>query len=75
MVKLEKNYRAYGYNRVLSVGLPSFSGRYFVVLGERQTLLLAELNVQEDGSHAWSHYQSGSLIPESLITMWKLIQL
>lgn len=73
MASLDISYRTHGYNRVLNVGLPLLSGRYFVVVREKQMLLLADLIVQEDGSHAWLNYESGSAIQESLITMWKPI--
>jgi len=72
MATLASNY-SNGYNRVLSVGLPSMSGRYFVVVREKEMLIVAQLQVQEDGSHRWSNFQSGSAIPESVITMWKPI--
>jgi hypothetical protein len=74
MARLDPRYRTHAYNRVLNVGLPSMSGRYFVVVHEKQMLLLADLIVQEDGTHAWLNYQSGSAIPESLITMWKPVR-
>jgi hypothetical protein len=74
MTTLVGTQRPHRYNRVLNVGLPCMSGRYFVVLGDHQTLVLAELKVQDDGSHAWSQYHSGTNIQESLITMWKSIE-
>jgi hypothetical protein len=71
MARADVGFQTHAYNRVLSVGLPSLSGRYFVVVREKQMLLLADLTVQENGTHAWLNYESGSVIPESLITMWK----
>ena len=72
MASLDVSY-AYGYNRVLNVGLPCSSGSYFVVVREKQMLMLAKLTIQEDGSHIWLNYGNGASIQESLITMWKPI--
>jgi hypothetical protein len=61
------------YKHVQSAGLPNRQGKYFLI-AKNNDLIFAELQLSED-ARTWISYPSGAPIDDSIIRMWKPVQI